>query len=124
MIDSQRFNDDIEAACGKLRNRLGARGRSLAAQLRRAGRLLPKPARQAGQRLVELQPMVAHPSLRRLVKRDEIKAALAELNDHLDKVSGAERRKDRQLGLAGSVVGNLLLLGVLLITFMRWRGLI
>lgn len=124
MIDSERFNDDIVAARGKLRSRLGVRGRSLAAQLRRAGRALPKPARAAGQRLVELQPMVAHPRLRRLVQHDEVSAALAELNTHLDGVNASERRTDRLLGLAGSIVGNLLLLAVLLVVFMRWRGLV
>jgi uncharacterized SAM-dependent methyltransferase len=43
----------------------------------------------------------------------ELDTALADLNVHLDKVNPSERRKDRLLGFVGSAVGNLLLLGVL-----------
>lgn len=124
MIDSEQFESDIQAVRDKLRGRLGARGRNLAVQLRRAGRALPKPARLAGQRLADLQPMIAHPRLRLLVEQAEVSAALADLNEHLDGVNASERRKDQLLGLAGSIVGNLLLLVVLLVAFMRWRGLV
>ncbi len=124
MMDPKLFQTEIDAAADKLRTRLGARGRNFATRLKRAGRDLPKPARQAGWRLVELQAMVAHPKLRRLVRRTEVEAALKELGAHLDKINASERRMDRLLGFAGSAVGNLLLLAVLLIAFMRWRGLI
>ena len=68
--------------------------------------------------------MVAHPGMRRLVRAPDVDAALAELNMHLDKVNAGERRKDRLLGLAGGVVGNLLLLALLVIVVLRWRGLV
>ncbi len=124
MIDQKAFQADIDAASEKLRTRLGVRGRSFAQRLRRAGRALPGPARQAGWRLAQLQQMAAHPRLRRLVRPADADAALAELNLHLDKVNAGERRKDRLLGLAGSVVGNLLLLALLMIAVLRWRGLV
>jgi len=124
MIDQKAFQTDIDAASEKLRARIGVRGRSFAQRLRRAGRALPGPARQAGWRLVELQAMIAHPGMRRLVRAPDVDAALAELNMHLDKVNAGERRKDRLLGLAGGVVGNLLLLALLVIVVLRWRGLV
>jgi len=124
MIDTEAFDHDIDTVREKLRSRLGARGRTLAKALRSAGRSLPKPARQAGQRLVQLQRMVAHPRLRRLVNRNEVDAALAELTAPLDGIDPAERRKDRLLGFAASAVFNVLLLSALMVAFMRWRGLI
>jgi hypothetical protein len=124
MIDLKTVRRDIDAASEKLRTRLGARGRTLTQRLKRAGRALPKPARQAGWRLVELEKLLANPRLRRLVSRPELDTALADLNVHLDKVNPSERRKDRLLGFVGSAVGNLLLLGVLVIILLRWRGLV
>lgn len=124
MSDSGTFQDRLDAASEKLRSRLGVRGPSFGARIRRAGRALPKPARLAGRRLVELQKMAAHPRLRRIIRRDDFDAALAELNAHLDKVNAGERRKDRLLGLAGSVVGNLLLLGAAVIALLYWRGIL
>jgi hypothetical protein len=122
MIDPAAFQHDIDAVRDKLRARLGARGKTLECGLLRAGRSLPKPARQAGGRLVQLQRMVANPRLRRLVDPAQVDAALAELDAHLDTVKPGDRRKDRLLGIAGSAVFNLMILGALVIAFLRWRG--
>lgn len=124
MIDRVAFQEEIDGAREKLRHRLGARGKTLARALRRAGRSLPKPARQAGARLVMMQGMAENPRLRRLLDPSEVDAALAELNTHLDAVNVAERRKDRLLGFAGGVVFNLMLLGALIVALLRWRGIV
>jgi hypothetical protein len=124
MVDPKVFQSDVDAAADKLRTRLGARGRTLSRRLKNAGRALPKPARQAGLRLVELQAMMAHPRLRRLVRRSDVEAALAALTAPLNTIDVKERRKDRLLGFAGSAVGNLLLLALLVMIILHWRGLI
>lgn len=124
MIDPRAFQADLDAVSEKLRTRLGVRGATLSRQLRRAGRALPKAARQGGRRLTELQSMMAHPRLARVVRPDDVKAAFAALNAPLDQIDAKERRKDRALRLAGVVVGNLLLLGALLVIVLRWRGMI
>ncbi len=124
MIDPVMFQQDIDAVRTKLRIRLGARGKTLARSLRRAGRRLPKHARQAGARLVRMQAMVAHPRLRRLVTRAQVDAALAELSAPLNVINVKERRKDRLLAFAARVVFSLMVLGAGVIAFMRWRGLL
>ncbi|MCQ0093847.1 hypothetical protein [Roseovarius sp. M141] len=124
MIDPVTFQKDIDAMQVKLRTRLGARGKTLAHSLHRARRSLPGSAQQAGARLVQMQAMVAHPRLRRLVARAQVDAALSALNAPLATINVKERRKDRLLGLAGSVVFNLLILGAAIIAFMLWRGLL
>ncbi len=124
MIDPVIFQQDIDAVRTKLRIRLGARGKTLARSLRRAGRSLPKHARQAGGRLVQMQAMVAHPRLRRLVTRGQVDAALADLSAPLNVINVKERRKDRLLGITASVVFSLMVLGAGIIVFMRWRGLL
>lgn len=124
MIDPVTFQEDIDATQVRLRTRLGARGKTLAQSLRRARRSLPRSAQQAGAQLVQMQAMAAHPRLRRLVGRAQVDAALRALNAPLATINVKERRKDRLLGLAASVVFNLLILGALVIAFMRWRGLL
>ncbi|WP_133176172.1 hypothetical protein [Pelagivirga sediminicola] len=124
MIDPVTFQQDIDAVQTKLRIRLGARGKTLARSLRRAGRALPKPARQAGGRLVQMQAMVVHPRLRRLVTRAQVDGALAELSAPLNVINVKERRKDRLLGFAASVVFGLMVLGAGIVALMRWRGLL
>ncbi|SEK50637.1 hypothetical protein SAMN05421666_1187 [Roseovarius nanhaiticus] len=124
MVDPKTFQADIDALSQKLRSRVGARGRSLEAQLRRAGRALPKAARQGGSRLVKLEKMMAHPRLRRLVRAEDVAAALGAVSAPLDQIDVKERRKDRALRLAGSTVGNLLILGALIVILLRWRGLV
>lgn len=124
MIEPEAFQHDMDALRGKLRSRLGVRGATLAIALRRAGRSLPRPARASGARLVATASMIANPRLRRLVDPAALDADLAELNAQLDAIDAGERRKDRLLGIAGSVVFNLMLLAALVIAFMRWRGLV
>ncbi|HEY9040023.1 MAG TPA: hypothetical protein VIN05_13890 [Roseovarius sp.] len=124
MIDPVTFQQEIDAARAKLRRRLGARGKTLAQALRRAKRSLPRPARQAGEQLVQMQAMAAHPRLRRLVGRAEVDAALSALNAPLATINVKERRKDRLLSIARSAVVNMLIFGALLIALMRWRGLL
>lgn len=124
MVDPEIFRQDIDAVQTKLRIRLGARGKTLALSLRRAGRSLPMHARQAGSRLIVMQAMVAHPRLRRLVARSEVDTALAELSAPLNVIKLKDRRKDKWLKFAASVVFGMLVLAAAIIALMRGRGLI
>ncbi len=124
MIDPETLQHEINTARGRLRSRLGARGKTLAQALHRARRSLPRSARQAGAHLVQMQAMAAHPRLRRLVGRAEVDAALSALNAPLATINVKDRRKDRLLSLARSAVVNMMIFGTLLIVFMRWRGLL
>jgi len=124
MVDYSTFRADLDAVEQKLRTRLGARGRSLSQKLKRAGRALPKSARQAGRRLVALEAMMAHPRLRRVVRGEDAEAAFAALNAPLDLIDVKERRKDRLLRFSATAVGNLLILALLVIVVLRWRGIV
>jgi hypothetical protein len=123
-MDHQRFDRQVDAACGALQARLGARGRSLAARLKRAGRRLPKEARAAGAQIVAAQQMAAHPRLARLVADDRTDAAFATLTAHLKGIDPADRRKGAVLSLAGAVVFDLLVVAALVIAVLVWRGFV
>ena len=80
-----------------MRARLGVRGKSLRAALRRGGRMLPAPARAAGQRIVQAEDLVTHPKLRRLVDGVALRADAAEMRAALGQIDEALLQRVPQL---------------------------
>jgi hypothetical protein len=107
-----------------IEERLGVRGRGLEDKLRRAGRRLPKRVRTAGDLLAEAAAMAQNPKL--LVRVDE--ARVAEAYDiclkYLNKLNKGDRRKGAILGVAASVAFSILVVAVLVVAFLYWRGLV
>ena len=124
MIDKTGFERDMDALRAKMRAKLGVRGKTFAATLRRAGRLMSKPARQAGNVLVTAAASMDHPQLRARVDAVQVQAAFSQVHAHLDTVDRADRRKGMILGMAGGLVFNLILIVAALIGFLWWRGLL
>lgn len=123
-MDRQAFDDRVAALCETLRAKLGTRGATLGTRLRRAGRRLPRHARRAGAEILRAQGMADHPRLWRLVDTAAIEAAFDTLDRSLKPIDPRARRKDMALGIAGSVVFSLLMLGVGIVLLLKWRGLI
>ena len=107
-----------------MRARLGVRGKSLRAALRRGGRMVPAPARAAGQRIVQAEVFVTHPKLRRLVDNVALRADAADMRAALGQIDPKDRRRGALLGVAGGLVFNLLLAVAALLMFLVWRGYI
>jgi len=105
-----------------MRAKLGVRGRSLRAALRRGGRMVPGPARGAGGRIVQAEALVAHPKLRRLVDAAGLRADAADLRAALAQIDPKDRRRGALLGMAGALVFNLLLVVAALLGLLVWRG--
>lgn len=94
------------------------RGSTLEAQLRRAGRRLPRRQRRAGAIVLGAQDWMAHPKLARVLDRTQIDNAFADLLAYLQGLDPKEVRKTAILRLLGSILLNLIVLGVLLYTLM------
>ena len=107
-----------------LHDRTGARGRGLAAKLRRAGRRLPRHARRAGQRITAAHDLLQHPKLARLVDHAQTEHDIAMLRSTLKDIDPKERRKDAILSVLGSAVFNLMLLGALIAGLLWWQSVI
>lgn len=115
--------DRLDAELGRLmEERLGIRGRGLADQVRRAGRLLPRGVRRDLARIGQWQDMRRHPRQYHMVDEAALHAAADRVAAHLRDIDPAERRKDRLLGLAGVVAFNLIVVAVLLMGVLAWRG--
>lgn len=105
-----------------LHERLGARGRDLGRQVRRAGRRLPRRLRAEAAVLVQAAEMAAHPRLARRVDGAAVARAARVLSDHLRQVNPAERRRTRIVGMAAVVAFNLMVLGAGVVGVLVWRG--
>jgi hypothetical protein len=107
-----------------LEQKLGVRGATLQAKVAKAGRRLPRRVREAAGYLADAVEMAQNPKL--LVRVDE--SVVAEAFDvcvrHLGAADRAERRKGMLVGMAASAAFSVLMVAVLVMGFLYWRGMI
>lgn len=120
------WGEDITAATGEvaalLAERLRIRSASLAEGIARAGRRLPYRVRREAAYLAEAESMAANPRLARLVDPGRFAAAQEAVTAHLAAIDPRERLITRVVGVAATIAFNLLVLAVLLVLLLRWRG--
>lgn len=119
---ADRIEKQVETVRRLLDERLRIRGRDLSHQIRKAGRLLPRPVRNDLTYVAEAKRMLTHPKLRLMVDEAKVEAALDRSVVYLKTVDPSERRKDRLLGMAGVVAFNLIVVAAVLIGVLIWRG--
>jgi hypothetical protein len=86
------------------------RGRSLAHQVRRAGRLLPRRVRQDLQFLMRSAALARNPKLQRMIDENKVHRAHRDIGAYLQALDARERLKTRILGIMASI--SLALIGV------------
>lgn len=118
MIDTEQFQGRITELQQALKNQMRLRGSTLEALLRRAGRRLPRRQRRAGAIILGAQDWMAHPKLARVLNRTQVDNAFADLFAYLQGLDPKEARKTAILRLLGSILFNLIALGLLLYTLM------
>lgn len=107
-----------------LAEKFGASRGSLARRAQKPGRALPRRVRKDLERLARAQGMTGHPKLSRMIDGKDATRAAIHLRDWLEEVDVADRRKGRVLDLLGTLSFNLILVFVLLIAVLRWRGFV
>jgi hypothetical protein len=119
-MNATLLDTQIEELRALLRTRLSIRGKTLPAQIRKAGRLLPRAVRRDATFLAEAQAMMQNPKLARMVDPAKLDLAHKSVVTFLESVDPKERRKDRLLGLLGYLALNFLLFGAAFITWLVW----
>ena len=107
---------------GLMTDRLRVRGGDLGAQVRKAGRLLPRRISRDARFLAEAVAMQQSPKLARMVDEARVAEAHASVRDFLKSVDPVERRKDRILGILGGLAFAFLVIAGAIIWVLRWRG--
>lgn len=120
MIETEDFQTRLAALRAALTSRMNLRGKTLEAQIRRAGRRLPRRQRRAAAIVLGAQDWMNHPRLARLLDRNVVNTAFADLHAHLDPLDPGQAHRTALLRLLGSIVFNLMMLGLLIHALMRW----
>ncbi|MEH6830200.1 MAG: hypothetical protein V7661_05100 [Sulfitobacter sp.] len=107
---------------GLMQQKLDVRGRDLRQSLRRAGRRLPKSVRKRGVALTQAEILAHNPKTARQVDADAVERDYEVVRAHLIAIDVNEVRKTRILNVAGAVVANLIVVAVLFIVWLWWRG--
>lgn len=122
------WEEDITAATAEtsalMGERLGLRGATLAQRVARAGRMLPRRIRRDARYLAEAEGMASHPRLARLVDPDRFDAAQGALAAYLTTIDPSERRMTRIIGITAVIVFDLLVIALLVVVVLRWRGFV
>ncbi|WP_342070436.1 hypothetical protein [Yoonia algicola] len=113
--------DEVRAA---LQDKLRVRGRTLEAQIRRAGRQLPRRVRHDATYLAQAVALTDNPKLARMVDMAKAKRAHRNVLAHLDTVDIGAQRSNAALNMLASVMFALLVTGVLLLSVLWLRGFI
>ncbi len=107
---------------GLLQQKLDVRGRDLRQSLRRAGRRLPRTVRKQGDALMRAEILAHNPKTARQVNAAEVDKAYEQMRAYLEAIDVSEIRKTRLLSVTGAIVANLLLVVVLFVVWLWWRG--
>lgn len=107
-----------------LEERLHLRGGTLEDKLRRAGRRLPRAVREAGGALATAVTMMQSPKLMRQVDDETVAIAYDICVRHLTKVSPGAARRGMILNIAASIAFSLLVVAVLVVAVLYWRGFV
>ena len=113
--------DEVRAA---LADKLRVRGRSLAVQVRKAGRRLPSAVRRDAVYLVQTIGLVDNPKLARMIDMRRAQLAHRNILAFLETVDVAAERRGIALQIATSIALALLVIGLLLLFVLVQRGFV
>ncbi len=117
----QQMVDEVQAA---LESKLRVRGRSLDAQIRKAGRLLPRRVRGDATYLAQAVALSENPKLQRMVDMARAKLAHRRVLDFVEGIDLGARRRTAALNMIASIAFALLVTGALLLFVLVQRGFV
>ncbi|MEL6610322.1 MAG: hypothetical protein AAFO93_15550 [Pseudomonadota bacterium] len=106
--DQFGFQREIDALRAEITARYGVTG-TLAAQVRKLGRALPKYERGQARVLVEAERALGHPKMAMRIHRPAFDHAKTALEMHLERVDPHDRRKGMALSIVATVLVNVAL---------------
>ena len=113
-----------DRVAGLMEERLRVRGAGLTEKLRKGGRLLPRKVQAQAQILAQAATMAQNPKLLMQLDQGAVAQAYDVCVKHLGKVDAWDRRKGAIFGIAASIAGSVLVVAVLVLAVLRWRGFV
>ncbi|MHA6325238.1 hypothetical protein [Roseivivax sp. CAU 1753] len=124
MMQDAKLGQQIARLETLMSDKFGASRGRLDRRVIKAGRLVPKGVRRDLDRVARAQAMAGNPKLARQLDAPAIRAAARRAEDWLASVDVADRRRGAVLGGLGALAFNLIVLFVLALVVLRWRGFI
>ncbi|RLJ60462.1 hypothetical protein BCF46_0663 [Litoreibacter meonggei] len=107
-----------------LHEKLGMRGASLEARVRRAGRALPRRVRRAAKELVNAESMAQEPKMLLRLDPQQVSAAYDTCLMYLENIDERALKTKALFGFAASVIVQVILIAAVALAVLRWRGYI
>ncbi|MDX8351130.1 hypothetical protein [Cognatiyoonia sp. IB215182] len=104
--------------------KLRVQGRDLEAQVRKAGRRLPRHIRRDARFFLESYDLMANPKLARMVDGKKMDRAYSNIVAHLDGLDPRQERITAMINLAASIAFVFLVTGVLVLVVLVLRGFV
>ena len=109
---------------GLLESRFGAARGGLARRVAKVGRRVPRSVRRDLNTVVQAAQIATHPKLGLRIDHARVRAAAERAEAHLKAIDVRQRRIGQVLGILGALVFNLLLVVVILLVLLHWRGFV
>ncbi|GGL67219.1 hypothetical protein [Wenxinia marina] len=123
-MDAGKITGWAEDLRALIEERLRLRAPDLTRALARAGRRLPRKVRRAAAQVDEAARLTQHPKLSRQIDLAGVEAAHGLAAAHLRAIDPKAERRRRILDWLALIALNLLLIGIALVAWLRWRGLV
>ena len=120
----EQINTQVDDVRQMMAQRLRVRGKTLDAQVRKAGRLLPKPVRRDANYLAQAATVMDHPKLSRMVDAAKASSAHARITEFLAGVDPKDRARGKLLNWLGSLAFGFIVLTIVIVTVLVKRGLV
>lgn len=124
MMTAQDIQAKEERLLELAREKFGVRSKSLAKAMAKIGRRVPSRLHKQADVIVEAGKFGGHPRMMMQVDGGAVTKAYNEIAAHLEAIDVADRRKGALLNLAAALSFNVMVVVVLVILILRWRGLI
>lgn len=118
-VTIQQMADRVAAL---MEERLHIKGRGLGEKLGRGGRRLPRRVRRAAGQLAQFSEMAKSPKLLLQVDEAQVAAAYDTCVRHLGGIGLWDRRRAMLMGMLTSAMSSLLVVGMLVVGVLIWRG--
>ena len=105
-----------------MEQRLKLKGKDLSEKLRKGGRLLPRRVRAAAEQLAVASERSQNPKLLLQIDEAAVVAAYDTCSRHLSKIDAGYQRTSSILRTASSIAGSLLIVALIVIGVLYWRG--
>lgn len=124
MTQPQAIPDLIAQTKSLMRDKLGVRASDMARAAAKAKNRLPGRVYNQAILLAKAEPLAGHPKLCLTLDAPGLGAAAEEVQQYLNSIDLADRRKGWILGMLGGLAFNMILFVVLLLLVLYWRGFV